>query len=254
MPVLLRRHHFEDSPPSHGSSSSSKEAHAARSWSWKILILVILSAAVTAGTRLSFSDQQQTATTTTTTTVASSSTSSKPVTKHAPRCTQEQLDIILQQLPVTKCTSKEIQPRFARCSITRLTRCPDSSGWLEQWYTGDLWNSTTFTSKPFLGINVGCNKAFDAVNMLRMGRHDDTIDGNTWRTAMNNPSKGLCRQEFSIVPLPTEGRVVQPQATVHCLEPLPATVDAIQNAAKATGYSEKGLVIHPVAASGMKPW
>ena len=74
-------------------------------------------------------------------------------------CTQEQKSITLRQTNVTS-------------SIKKLTKCPNQENWLEEYY---LQDRPLKGKERWLAINIGCNKGFDSLNLLRMGTKDQTI-------------------------------------------------------------------------------
>ena len=118
--------------------------------------------------------------------------------------------------------------------------CPDSSNWLEDHYRN------SFHADSFVAINVGCNKGYDALHLLRMGTGQETADNVRWKDALGpNVEKGVCNQE-SLPNLNLSGYSTRP-GEVHCIEPMPLTAQALQSTAKATGLADKGFVVTEVA-------
>ena len=168
-------------------------------------------------------------------------------------CTRRQLDRVLEDLPPQHCVSQK--PWRNECSITHATKCPDSSAWLGAHYTSlQLQRQRQgVVDSMFVGINVGCNKAFDAVQMLRMGTFDTSIQSSLWKKALgHNISNGVCGQEdesdFPVDAAAAQSSSMVRPGRVHCVEPMHGTVLALQEAGHATGYIDKGLVVHPPTA------
>ena len=119
-------------------------------------------------------------------------------------CTANQLETILKQLPADDCEANSHKPYNQRCSFTYATKCPDNV-WLEEYYTELHSNEHTEdqTNNKFVGIFVGCNKGFDAVNALRMGSGNAFFSKDSWKEAMVNNSGvkegdcGVCK--FSLL-------------------------------------------------------
>lgn len=162
---------------------------------------------------------------------------------YAPQCTQAQRKRILEQLPAFACLARSVMRVHRKCRIVRATRCPQSNIWLEHVYQHDWRN----TMAPFVGINVGCNKAFDAINLLRMGTRDPSFLPQTWKSALGNTSSEMRNQGEHPAPIPKSSP--NRPGVVHCVEPLPVTMVRLQEAAQKSGYADKGLVLHHVAMS-----
>ena len=68
-------------------------------------------------------------------------------------------------------------------------RCP-STNWLSNYFK-EVFHSDSAARKSFLGINVGCNGAFDTIDMARMGTGNEKFDKAVWRHAIGaNPNSG----------------------------------------------------------------
>jgi hypothetical protein len=128
-------------------------------------------------------------------------------------CTTFDLDIIQRQLPVEDCHDYQTRPWYNKCSFSYATRCPDATFWLGPQYNQNNdqnnENKNVRTTKSRLAdaatgrlgggggsgrggrengrriaIYVGCNKALDAVNTLRMLSGDPRFDKTVWRNAL----------------------------------------------------------------------
>lgn len=183
-------------------------------------------------------------------------TSTKPKRVNIPTpfsyqaCTVAQRQVILEQLPnVPNCYKSH--PWLHRCSITKATKCPDSSSWLEDYYSNTHNHSDSYY---FVAINVGCNKGYDALHYLRMGTRQAQLNKTAWKDALgSNVQEGVCQQELLEdldLPPPLQEKVLPGQ--VHCIEPMPSTFQALRNAANITGYQQYGLEVVQTAMSDRK--
>jgi len=162
-------------------------------------------------------------------------------------CTQEQLAIIKQQLPPDECLTTQNRPWMQRCSLTKETKCPDAT-WINDYYH-------TTSRATFLGISVGCNKAFDAIDTMRRGSGDEAFDKKMWRDALQEASggevaHGVCNQDtvpqfdLSLQNYATTRPI---QAEMHCVEPMPMTAIALQAASDKLGLGKRGFVVSHAA-------
>ena len=182
-------------------------------------------------------------------------------------CAQEQLLAVRHQLPPELCGTL---PWLQKCSITIATKCPKAT-WLDHHYlelqkrhfanggtTRNMSTTTTTTqqgassSSSFLGISVGCNKGFDAINTLRMGTFDGSINKVDWKAAMEHDGVQLhtsvCNQDdpkdiFKVVAGSDDQQKQRPYGEMHCIEPMPRTYERLHYSAKALGYMEKGFTV-----------
>ena len=138
-------------------------------------------------------------------------------------------------------------------SILTLTKCPKSI-WIENYYKTKL--SRGNKDQFFLGINIGCNKGYDAVKIAWMGTGNSKFDTDDWAKSMTSSgvdSAGACNQMISSkLLLDSEeeysSRILH-QGEVHCVEPLPSTVSALRNSSGVLGLKDEGLVITQAAIS-----
>lgn len=177
-------------------------------------------------------------------------TNSVPASR-PPSCTAEQLAAIYLRLPEFR--NKECQARgwFNKCPISLVTGCPETT-WLDEHYQYNVPD----TMEDFLAINVGCNKGYDAVNFLRIGSNDPSIARKTWREALPpDTAPGVCGQQqdstqYQILSSPY--RRINRNAMVYCIEPMPSTFLALQNAANATGWAAQ-LKVLQLAIDNQEP-
>ena len=168
------------------------------------------------------------------------------------RCSAEDLSHVRTDLPRSRsCGGKSDKHMFMqKCSITVATKCPDPS-WLNEYYDTMTQQDQ---KEPFLAINVGCNKGFDALRLLRLGSRNEQVTTSTWKNAMQQSSDsairpGVCGQDSGEDDVPVGGKTTSTlrDATVHCLEPMPLTVPVLRGARNISGYDD--IVISQVAAS-----
>jgi FkbM family methyltransferase len=136
-----------------------------------------------------------------------------------------------------------------RCPLSHITGCPKKS-WLERYY------QEATTSANFVAVNVGCNKGYDAVNFLRMGLNDNSVSLASWKAAMpSNMKEGVCKQEVEDdqYHVKSSDTAPTPTATVYCVEPVPATYQALKAAQESTGYGSKGLRVLQYALNNDQP-
>jgi len=123
------------------------------------------------------------------------------VTPRPPKCTKDELMKVRHQLPPEFCVKSHTTGEFwyQQCSFTAATKCPRAT-WLDYHYielqkrhmspsssSSTISNNSSSSSQPppFLGISIGCNKGFDAIDTLRMGTFDGSINKTDWKTAMD---------------------------------------------------------------------
>mmetsp|Transcript_52068 Transcript_52068/g.156238 ORF Transcript_52068/g.156238 Transcript_52068/m.156238 type:complete len:411 (-) Transcript_52068:112-1344(-) len=173
-----------------------------------------------------------------------------PTTVRAELCTEDQLRSI---------TSELLSP--SADEIHRLTHCPIRS-WIEDFYRegdggdggddaardADLTRSDEYGS--FLGISVGCNKGYDAIDTARMGFGNPNFDREKWADgmiALGMRLGGICGQrdapQFELGP----GQSLQRRAgsagggEMHCIEPMPATFEKLDELSTRLGLKGEGF-------------
>jgi FkbM family methyltransferase len=178
-----------------------------------------------------------------------------------PQCTAEQLNMIEYQLPSKRCKKTAKQPWQNRCSFSYATRCPKAV-WLEEFHRqshdhdgnnndnhNNKYNSDE-NEEPYkpIAIYVGCNKAMDAVNTLRMLSSDTVYDKDVWRDrlfANETVSAGNCNQEFEPqFSLPNPPAKLPINAVVHCVEASPITARRLNQTVEELGWQSSLLVVN----------
>jgi FkbM family methyltransferase len=178
-----------------------------------------------------------------------------------PQCTAEQLNMIEYQLPSRRCKKTAKQPWQNRCSFSYATRCPKAV-WLEEFHRQspnhdgnnniNINNSNSVENgEPYqpIAIYVGCNKAMDAVNTLRMLSSDTVFDKDVWRDRLfsnETVSAGNCNQEFEPqFALPNSNPAKLPiNAVVHCIEASPITARRLNQTVEELGWQSSLLVVN----------
>jgi FkbM family methyltransferase len=168
-------------------------------------------------------------------------------------CSSDQLEALNRSLPDlltplgTHVCSESKYPWYNQCPITKLTGQPEMA-WL------DLFFQQQYNAESFVAINVGCNKGFDAINLLRMGANNASVDKSKWEEALprgmdynGRDQGGGIQGQFSVdTSRPTRS------AQVLCIEPMPATIRALETAAKKTQFA--GFhVLHYAVNNDPKP-
>jgi len=153
------------------------------------------------------------------------------------QCTEGIRDIIKKQLPSDKCIQNQEFPFSNRCSFCFASRCPKAT-WIEDYYRENEKHLG-----PFLGISVGCNKGYDALNVMRMGTFDSYLDKDHWRKVRDDKNVDIrCGlqnyEQFQIVPN-TKIRTGE----MHCIEALPTNFRKLERASKAMGIDKKGFIV-----------
>ena len=186
-----------------------------------------------------------------------SSTSTQREPERPRSCTRDELLKVRNQLDPELCPTARKIPQTQFCSITQATKCVDSGNWLDDYYR-ELYEhkvqaQTLHKAEPFLGISVGCNKGFDALNTLRMGTYDANLKKRAWKRVMERDGKNLresvCQQdksqEFRLPTNNNSGSNIVTNGEMHCFEPMPQTFRKLQYSARHLGYDKKGFkVVH----------
>jgi hypothetical protein len=171
------------------------------------------------------------------------------LTQTGGECTSEQIHQIQQQLPDTKCNGKN--PWTQQCSITKATGCVEATWLYDHFkydYTSDYSsslpsldenNDSSNIDELWIGINIGCNKGFDAINIGRMLSGDiKTFDREKWKKPLLQQNVNInvgCELKSAQYEPPTIDRTMKMTRRrtthVYCVEPMPLTVEALQHSA-----------------------
>eukprot|EP00934_Nitzschia_sp_Nitz4_P000630 Nitzschia sp. Nitz4//scaffold439_size10204//4556//5136//NITZ4_009079-RA/size10204-exonerate_est2genome-gene-0.3-mRNA-1//-1//CDS//3329551866//630//frame0 len=98
---------------------------------------------------------------------------------------------------------------------------------------------------------VGCNKAMDAINTLRMISNNHSIDKEQWKDAFfenQTVEHGHCKQEFSPqYEIPPNS--ISNQAFVYCIEAMPGTASHLRDSASKLGLQDSLLIANAAMSS-----
>jgi FkbM family methyltransferase len=167
---------------------------------------------------------------------------SDPTSKSV-QCSQETKAIIESQLDPSSCIESKKEPWLQKCSFSQATKCPDAT-WIDKHYKESALTSLDGSSikESFVGISIGCNKGFDALNTMRMGTLNTKFDKDAWARAMGETDLSVCSQ--NIVPQFDIATGAQArQGEMHCIELMPLTVSRLTEAAQALDIVDQGFVI-----------
>ena len=170
------------------------------------------------------------------------------------KCTPEQQQIIQEQLSPENCG----KPGNS-CSFAVETRCPKRS-WLAEYYAQVLASENV---PDFLGISIGCNRAFDSIEFLRLATGNTAkFDPVAWETALAEAGVQLETDSNSYCsaanPTPVFSQIAAPNrlASMHCVDPMPRTIEALQEAALMRGFKHENtnqdLVLETHLAIGLQ--
>ena len=129
------------------------------------------------------------------------------------------------------------------------TRCPDSN-WIDDLYQKGLPLGSKDGS--FLGVSIGCNKGFDAINTARMGMKNMMFDKQAWNEnllALGVRTRGACGQDASPQYELKMGSEPARRGEMHCVEPIPSTVESVKMAANELNLYKEGFVVTQAAIS-----
>jgi len=172
-------------------------------------------------------------------------TATPPISDKVEQCTPDQLKKIEQQLPTNpSCFSHQWDQA---CPITQETKVPEPN-WLFDYYNTKI--PPEDISTPFVAIDVGCGTATRALLTLKMGTRDSAIvDVPTWIKAVIGapglPAADADPMEKMIAPI--TATTTKRAGTIHCIEPLPVTYEAVKKASESTKVNQMGFVLHQVA-------
>eukprot|EP00511_Aplanochytrium_stocchinoi_P000793 CAMPEP_0204833424 /NCGR_PEP_ID=MMETSP1346-20131115/16786_1 /ASSEMBLY_ACC=CAM_ASM_000771 /TAXON_ID=215587 /ORGANISM="Aplanochytrium stocchinoi, Strain GSBS06" /LENGTH=295 /DNA_ID=CAMNT_0051965953 /DNA_START=645 /DNA_END=1532 /DNA_ORIENTATION=- len=114
-------------------------------------------------------------------------------------------------------------------------------------------DANVLNQRKFLAINVGCNKGYDAVEIMRMGSANTEFDVKNWTKTIKKIKgqlpQGVCGQHnLSPLQIPKGVPVVE-NAMVYCVEPMSSNIKMVRKVASSIGLDAKGLVMTQAAVS-----
>ena len=157
-------------------------------------------------------------------------------------CTIDQLNKIRSQLKLP-----EGETGLKKHKISKSTGCP-STRWLSKYYKEYFQSKEHGGRESFLGINIGCNGGFDAIDMARIGTSNAKFDKVTWRAAIGaEKDSGVCRQADDINIEIENNHVIEGE--IHCIEPVPTNYERLINASKKAALGESIVMSKAAIAS-----
>jgi FkbM family methyltransferase len=160
-----------------------------------------------------------------------------------PKCSKFQLDSIQSALD----GGCKDAPWLQKCKYTLRTKCPKQT-WLYEHFEDRLQGVAP--SPAYIGISVGCNKGFDALNSLRVGSQNDQLDKDAWMKEFfqgKDVHAGVCNQAFEEQAIIYDAPVVKfeegAQHQMYCIEAMPTTAEALRQTARALGYDKLGFKV-----------
>lgn len=170
-------------------------------------------------------------------------------------CTTEQLTLLRSNLFLQ-------QPE----TLSLESRCP-STKWLAQML--ELDNTQ---GRRVVGVNVGCNKAVDAIGMARQMGQNPIFNKRSWVKMMQNITNVKMRMmcavwggankkrrrvqrlvDYSQVDLSATASnsttIKAPSLEYHCIEPMPSTNRVLKQSADILGLQEHGFHVHQYVIS-----
>ena len=168
------------------------------------------------------------------------------------QCTAEQFSKVAQQLPAGGC-ERAVTRAWMRnkCSFSDASSCAHST-----WFDKHL--ALTENSETFVGIFVGCNKGYGALQTMQVASKDreGKYDKLRWRAQFLNTQEQVEDNISKACPaynLPEpQGNAAARPVQVYCLEPVPKTFERLVETRQAMGIPETELSVEKVAL-GMMP-
>lgn len=130
--------------------------------------------------------------------------------------------------------------------FSELTKCPDEK-WLIEWRE-KLPSRASFTT-----LEVGCNKATDAVFLLKLFSKEDSVDLYDWIQKIDMSRSFACppedKEKYDAVVqiLPKLSHISRYRH--YCVEPIKETYDVLEKVLNDVGYHKLGLSVHQYAIS-----
>ena len=176
--------------------------------------------------------------------------------KFPPNCTSEQLDVVSEQLPPAGCLKRENKPWiYWDCSFANKTYCGNAN---PHWFF-DFIHQSKNVDETFRGIIVGCNKGYEALELLRIvspPSRNKTYDWKQWRdTFSGNATDDLTAEIDLSVDCPINGKATsntRASATknvhVYCIDAMPNTIDRLNRTKQELGYGDELDIVKMVVS------
>jgi hypothetical protein len=174
--------------------------------------------------------------------------------KFPPQCTPEQLSVLAAQLSPEGCIARQHTPWMHKeCPFSHKTLCGTAN---PHWFYDFVHEHSSSDDDGFRGILVGCNKGYEAVELLRIvspSSENKAFDLQTWKTEF---SRGLSDDEFDGgIGCPADEKATSntgintEKVHVYCIDGLPKTVAQLKKTKEALGYGDELIVTQLVVGA-----
>lgn len=164
----------------------------------------------------------------------------------AKKCTNEQREKITKKFGFKEDEFFDSK-NFKHYGILRVkmgfkwSQCVDAT-WIKKYYEDSLFLDR------FVGISVGCNKGFDAIETARMGFNNQRFNSSSWKNStLFELLAGACKQDKQEDILLKNSKIRYGE--MHCIEPMPATFAKLQKASESLNLKDQGLILSNIAIS-----
>lgn len=164
-----------------------------------------------------------------------------------PECSAAQMAQLQFQLPAGGCErNKNKAWRRTACSFSMASSCADLV-WFKQFYAQNP------VSGIFTSIHVGCNKGYQAVELLAVGSQDPyKYDWKEWKTAFVGGAPSQVEDNWESCPhAPVAAGTDKRPARAYCIEPVPNIFERLQQTKAKMNFGDElhmqQLVISNVA-------
>jgi hypothetical protein len=199
---------------------------------------------------------------------AAAAASAETGSKFPPECTSEQMDLLKKQLPPGGCVANANQAyKRMDCSFSAATNCGFDPIWLYEFHAQNDVIEHDPSAEQFQGIWVGCNNAYDVIEMLQIvSRHQDRYDWEAWKTEFietdDNKKKveekrpSDCPNRTVITTNPNHDKLSPQKVQAYCIEGSPTTYGQLEKVKRSFGYADDELDLSNVVIAlgpGMTP-
>eukprot|EP00537_Pseudo-nitzschia_pungens_P012548 CAMPEP_0172386648 /NCGR_PEP_ID=MMETSP1061-20121228/4120_1 /TAXON_ID=37318 /ORGANISM="Pseudo-nitzschia pungens, Strain cf. pungens" /LENGTH=493 /DNA_ID=CAMNT_0013116057 /DNA_START=95 /DNA_END=1576 /DNA_ORIENTATION=+ len=176
--------------------------------------------------------------------------------KFPANCSAEQFDVLAKQLSGEGCKKYADSPWRQDCSFSKATLCGTAN---PHWFYDFIHQSSNDGDKvddTFRGIIVGCNKGYEAVELLRIASpasDNNKYDLEKWKGEFARVDNG--EEIDSTVDCTADGKASSntggrlKKAQIYCIEGLPKTVKQLEKTKAALGYTDDELNFYSFVAS-----
>ena len=164
-----------------------------------------------------------------------------PTAKFPPQCTASQYESLAQQLPPERCEEVVEKPWAGGCSFSEKTVCGNANPhWLYDFVK---------EKESFKGIIVGCNKGFDALQILTSISANKSYNAEEWGKEFSKIPETA--EIDSTIECPDQSKHknnpgVMKDIHLYCIDGAPNTVKQLQKTKQALGYGDELTIIHSI--------